>query len=501
MNHSEASARQDDLLDAEVIIVGTGFGGQCAAIKLIEAGFTSVLLLERGTSVGGTWRDNDYPGAACDIASHLYSFSFAPNPDWSRIYPAQGEIHAYLKRVAEQFGLMPRIQFDTSVQEASFSAATRSWTVHTDRGVRRARYLILATGGLSEPAVPALPGLERFQGRTFHSARWDHAYPLQGKRVAVIGTGASAIQFVPRIGEIVSHLKVFQRTPPWIVPRHDRPYPAFMRALFRWVPGAQRLNRWRIHWTNELSALGTVIDPKYMAWGVQIALKHLHAQVPDPTLRRALTPDYVMGCKRILISDDWYPALQRPNTDVITAGIAQIGPDGITTQDGRIHPVDAIIFGTGFQATESLGKLRIAGRGGQCLNDAWRHGAEAYLGAAVTGFPNLFLITGPNTGLGHNSMVFIIEASVAHIVGALTAARRREATLIEVKREMQAAYNADLQRRLQGSVWMTGCQSWYQDRRSGKITTLWPGFSTQFWARARRFDARCYNLIGAHTAS
>jgi cation diffusion facilitator CzcD-associated flavoprotein CzcO len=501
MNQPAAHARKNDSVDAEVIIVGTGFGGQCVAIKLLEAGFNSVLLLERGTRVGGTWRDNDYPGAACDIASHLYSFSFAPNPDWSRIYPAQNEIQAYLEGTAAKFGLMPRISFDTRVREAEFCATTRCWNVHTSRGLRRARYLILATGGLSEPAVPALPGLERFLGRTFHSARWDHAYPLQGKRVAVIGTGASAIQFVPRIGASVAQLKVFQRTPPWIVPRHDRPYSPLMRAVFKWVPGVQRLNRWRIHWINELSALGTVVDPKYMAWGVQIALRHLHAQVSDPTLRRALTPDYVMGCKRILISDDWYPALQRANTELITSGIVRIEPDGITTQEGRLHPVDAIIFGTGFQATESLGKLRIARRGGQSLNNAWRQGAEAYLGAAVAGFPNLFLITGPNTGLGHNSMVFIIEANAAHIVGALTAARRRGATLIEVKREVQAAYNAELQQRLHGSVWMTGCQSWYQDRRSGKISTLWPGFSTQYWARARRFDVRCYSLTGAHTAS
>lgn len=501
MNGTQPTTRADADLDAEVIIVGTGFGGQCIAIKLMQAGFNSVLLLERSTSVGGTWRDNDYPGAACDIASHLYSFSFDLNPDWSRIYPAQQEINAYLQGTATRHGLLPLIQFDTLVHEAAFSAQTRTWTIHTNQGVLRARYFILATGGLSEPLVPHLPGLENFQGKTFHSATWDHAYALKGKRVAVIGTGASAIQFVPRIGDVVAQMKVFQRTPPWIVPRNDRPYSKWMRAVFRWLPGAMRLNRWRIHWINELSALGTVVDPKYMKWGVEIAQKHLHAQVADPALRKALTPDYVMGCKRILISDDWYPALQRPNTELITVGIEKVGADAITTTDGRAHQVDAIIFGTGFQATENLGKLKIAGRGGQLLNDAWRHGAEAYLGAAVAGFPNLFLITGPNTGLGHNSMVFIIEANANHIVGALEEARKRRATLVEVKREVQVLYNAELQERLKSSVWTTGCQSWYQDKRSGKVTTLWPGFSTQYWARARYFNADRYSLFGARTTS
>ena len=497
MGRTAAATPNDQPLDAEIIIVGTGFGGQCIAIKLLEAGFTSVLLLERGHSVGGTWRDNDYPGAACDIPSHLYSFSFAPNPDWSRIYPAQGEILAYLKHTATRFGLMPRIQFDTRVLEARYGEQTHDWTVQTNHGARRARHLILATGGLSEPVLPRLPGLERFGGTTFHSARWDHAYPLQGKRVAVIGTGASAIQFVPRIAPEVALLKVFQRTPPWIVPRHDRPYSPLMRALFRSVPGAMRLNRWRTHWQNELTALGTVVDPRYMKWGVEIALKHLHAQVTDPALRRTLKPNYAMGCKRILISDDWYPALQRPNTELITAGIARVEADRIVTDDGREHPVDAIIFGTGFQATDSLGKLTISGAGGRLLSDAWRDGAEAYLGAAVAGFPNLFLITGPNTGLGHNSMVFIIEANASHIVGALRAARARGATQVEVKQDVQGAYNDELQRRLRISVWTTGCRSWYQDPRSGKVTTLWPGFSTQYWARARHFDASCYRLLSA----
>lgn len=482
-------------LDAEVIIVGTGFSGQCMAIKLHEAGFDSVLLLERAPSVGGTWRDNHYPGAACDIPSHLYSFSFALNPDWSRTYPGQPEIETYLRGTAERYGLLQRTRFDTLVTGAAFDARSQTWRVETQRGSLRSRYLVLATGGLSEPAVPTLPGIEDFQGKCFHSARWDHACALEGRRVAVIGTGASAIQFVPQIAPQVGRLSVFQRTPPWIIPRGDRPFAALRKLANHWVPGAMRLNRWRIHWMNELAALGTVVDPKYMEWATKTALKHLEHQVPDPALRARLTPDYVMGCKRILISDDWYPALQRPQVELVTTPIERVTADGVLTTDGRHHPVDAIIFGTGFQATDAYGRLNLCGRLGIGLNDAWRGGAEAYVGASVSGFPNLFMVTGPNTGLGHNSMVFIIEANVAHIVGALQQARKRGATVVEVKREVQAAYNRELQQRLKKSVWVTGCKSWYQDQRTGKVTTLWPGFSTQYWARARHFRPDDYLLF------
>ncbi|CAK9888848.1 MULTISPECIES: flavin-containing monooxygenase [Pseudomonas] len=484
-------------LDAEVIIVGTGFSGQCMAIKLRQAGLRSVVLLERGATVGGTWRDNHYPGAACDIPSHLYSFSFMLNPHWSRTYPGQAEILAYLQASAERNGLLEHTRFNTLVSAATFDPSRLIWQVETNAGPLRCRFLILGTGGLSEPVIPRLEGLDTFAGRTFHSARWDHDYTLQGKRVAVIGSGASAIQFVPRIAPRVERLSVFQRTPAWIVPRQDRPFGTLRKALYRYLPGVMRLKRWGIHWLNEVQALGTVVDPKYMALGEKIALQHLHRQVADPQLRARLTPNYVMGCKRILISDDWYPALQRANTSLVSDAIERITPTGILTCDGRLHEVDAIIFGTGFQATEALCKLSIRGRLGRELNEAWAQGAEAYVGASVSGFPNLFLITGPNTGLGHNSMVFMIEANVAHIVGALKAARQRDAQVVEVKREVQARYNQKLQQRLEKSVWVTGCKSWYQDKASGKVTTLWPGFSTQYWAIAHRFKADDYLLLGA----
>ncbi len=486
-------------VDAEVVIVGTGFAGQCMAIKLHEAGFDSILMLERGETVGGTWRDNHYPGAACDIPSHLYSFSFALNPDWSRTYPGQAEIYEYLQATARRYGLIERIRFNTLVSGAAFDAGTQTWRVHTNNGSLRSRYLILGTGGLSEPAIPKLRGIEQFQGTSFHSARWDHGCNLRGKRIAVIGTGASAIQFVPEIAASAGKLSVFQRTPPWIVPRHDRSISNLRKTINRWVPAFMRLNRWRIHWMNELSALGTVVNPKYMEWGEKVARKHMLAQVPDPVLRAKLSPDYVMGCKRILISDTWYPALQRANTELVTTPIERVVPEGVLSADGRLHPADVIIYGTGFQATEALGKLKVHGRMGLELNEAWRFGAEAYVGASVSGFPNLFLITGPNTGLGHNSMVFIIEANVAHIVGALKQARRKGSTVVEVRREVQAEYNRILQQRLKTSVWVTGCKSWYQDKRSGKVTTLWPGFSTQYWARARSFRCDDYLLFAAES--
>jgi cation diffusion facilitator CzcD-associated flavoprotein CzcO len=475
-------------LDTEVVIVGTGFGGQCAAIQLKQAGFNSILLLERGHNVGGTWRDNDYPGAACDIPSHLYSFSFDLNPDWSRKFPDQRELYAYLRRTAEHHGLMPHIRFGTRLLGASFNSTHSAWTLQTSGGVVHTRYLVLATGALSEPMLPELPGLGRFGGKVFHSAQWDHGYRLEGKHVAVIGTGASAIQFVPQIAGLAAKLTVFQRTPPWIMPRRDHQLGAWRRTVFRKLPVLMRLHRWGLYWEHELRALGSVLGPGFLKLPTRLALAHLRNQVRDEGLRKRLTPAYVIGCKRVLISDDWYPALQRANVHVETAAVREVVVDGIRTSAGQRVPCDAIIFGTGFQATEFFGHMAITGRFGVSLKDAWRDGAQAYLGAAVAGFPNLFLVTGPNTGLGHNSMVFMIEANVRQIVAALTHARQTGQHEIEVKREVQADYNEELQRRLQRSVWATGCKSWYQDR-NGMITTMWPGFSTQYWARARRLAA------------
>jgi cation diffusion facilitator CzcD-associated flavoprotein CzcO len=482
------------MLDAEVMIVGTGFSGLCMAIQLQKSGMNSFLLLERGQDVGGTWRDNTYPGAACDIASHLYSLSFELNPNWTRVYPEQEEIQSYLKKVAEKYNLYSKIRFNSAVNAANFNDSDQAWAVVTDTATLKCRALVLGTGGLSEPVIPNIPGLKNFRGEVFHSAQWNHAHDLAGKHIAVIGTGASAVQFVPKIASVAGHIKVFQRTPPWVVPRNDRLFSAFEKFLFCFVPGAMRLWRWSIYWQKELLAVGMIMNPKLMTIVQKIGLKHIERQVVDTVLRDTVTPSDVIGCKRILLSDTWYPTISSPSVDLMTECIQHISAEGVVTSDGCVHAVDAIIFGTGFQASKFLSKLDIRGANGIVLNEVWRNGAEAYLGASVVGFPNLFLITGPNTGLGHNSMVFMIEANVQHILALVKQIYKQEQTSLEVKASVQQQFNQTIQAKLKKSVWSTGCKSWYQDLVTGKITTLWPGFSTQYWLRCRFFKQSDYTI-------
>lgn len=477
----------------EVAIVGTGFAGLGMAVRLKQAGERRFVLLERAGSVGGTWRDNHYPGAACDVPSHLYSFSFAPNPGWSRKYPTQPELRAYLERVAVDHGLAQHIRFDCELLAADYDEAAQLWRVTTTRGSLTARTLVSASGGLSEPKLPAIAGVERFRGKTFHSSRWDHEYPLAGKRVAVIGTGASSVQFVPEIAGRVGQLDVYQRTPNWIVPRPDRAYTEVERWMFARLPLARRLHRARIYWQHELRVLGMVSHPGLMKLFQKLAERHIRRQVPDPALRAAVTPNYTIGCKRILISDDWYPALQRPGVSLVTSPIEEVREDAIVTADGQARPVDCIIFATGFYATENPIAGRIRGRGGQSLAEAWAGGEEAYLGTLVKGFPNLYFIVGPNTGLGHSSMVFMIETQVEYILRLLALRQAARAAALEVEPAAHDAFNRELQRGLAGSVWATGCKSWYQ-HRSGKITALWPGFTFGFWLRAQRLRRDDYLL-------
>lgn len=477
----------------EVAIVGTGFAGLCMAIRLLERGERRFVLLERADGVGGTWRDNHYPGAACDVPSHLYSLSFAPNAEWSRKFPTQPELRAYLEGVAARYGLVPHIRFSTEMRGAAYDEANRLWRVETSRGTLTARSLVVAAGGLSEPRLPDIPGIERFAGKAFHSARWDHGYDLAGKRVAVIGAAASAVQFVPEIAGEVARLDVYQRTPNWIVPRPDRAYTGIERWLFRNVPLARRLHRAQIYWSYELRVLGMVLHPAVMKVYQKVAERHLARQVRDPALRARLTPNYTIGCKRILISDDWYPALQKPGVSVITEGIREIRERSIVTADGREREVDCIVYATGFYATENPIAGLVRGEGGLRLSQAWAEGEEAYLGTLVKGFPNLYFIVGPNTGLGHSSMVFMIEAQVEFIARLLAHLKSAGAASLAVKPAVQDAFNQRLQARLAGSIWATGCQSWYK-HRSGKITALWPGFTFDFWLQTARFDADDYVL-------
>ncbi len=479
-----------------VAIVGAGFSGLGMAIGLKRAGIDDFVVLERAAEGGGTWRDNTYPGCACDVQSDLYSFSFLPHPDWRRRYSPWSEIQAYLRRCAERFGIGPHTLWDHELRDARWDDEARRWRIATTAGPRTADVLILGAGPLSEPAIPALPGLDRFAGTTFHSARWDHEHDLTGERVAVIGTGASAVQFVPRIQPRVGRLTLFQRTPPWVVPRLDRPISGRRRALYRALPLAQRLVRAAIYWQRERGALALVYRPRMMAEAERVALAHLAAQVPDPALRAKLTPDYRMGCKRILLSDDFYPALTRDNVEVVTERIREVRPAGIVTEDGAERAIDTIIFATGFHVTDAPYAGRVRGRHGRSLADAWRDGPRAYLGAAVAGFPNLFLLLGPNTGLGHSSMVFMVESQVAYIRDCLRLMDRRGLASVEVRPEVEERHNEALQRRLRRTVWASGCASWYLDAR-GRNTTLWPGFTWEYRLRTRRFDPASYSLTPA----
>jgi len=477
-----------------IAIVGAGFSGLGLAIRLKQQSIDDFVVLERATEVGGTWRDNTYPGCACDVPSHLYSFSFAPNPTWTHTFSPQQEILDYLRWCAGRFDLTPHIRWNTELLDATWNENAQQWRLTTARGTLIAEILILGNGPLSEPSLPAIPGLERFTGTRFHSARWVHSHDLTGKRVAVIGTGASAIQFVPRIQPQVSQLLLFQRTPPWVLPRLDRPISERQRALFRALPIAQRLARKRIYWQRELFVLGFTSRPQLMQRAEQIALRHLGAQVADPTLRAKLTPSYRMGCKRILLSDDFYPALTQANVEVVTERIQEVRASSIVTADGMERQIDTIILATGFHVTDMPAAQYVHGRDGQTLANAWSDGPQAYLGATVAGFPNLFLMIGPNTGLGHTSMVFMIESQIAYILDCFRRMNRRRLQTVEVRPEVQAAFNAEVQRRMRGTVWTSGCASWYLDA-GGHNSTLWPGFTWEYRRRTRRFNLADYTLI------
>ncbi|MGH9039381.1 MAG: flavin-containing monooxygenase [Acidimicrobiia bacterium] len=475
----------------QVVIIGSGFAGLGMAIRLREAGF-EVVVLERAGDVGGTWRDNTYPGAACDVPSHLYSFSFAPNPDWSSSFSPQHEIQDYLRNTADRFGVRPHVRFGTEVRSARWTA--ERWEVETTSGSYSAQFLISATGALSDPSLPDLPGLDRFTGTAFHSARWRHDHDLSGERVAVIGTGASAIQFVPQIQPHAGRLSVFQRTPPWIVPRWDRRFTRAERWMFRHVPALQRLARAGIYWSREAYVFGFAFNPRLMKAAETVARTHLRRQVPNPGLRSRLTPDYTIGCKRILISNDYLPALAQPNVDLVTAGIAEVREHSIVTADGAEHPVDTIIFGTGFHVTDIPVASRIAGRDGVLLSEHWRDGMHAHRGTTTAGFPNLFVLVGPNTGLGHTSQVVMIESQIAYVVDALRHAGARAAATVEVRPEAEADWNERVQAGMAGTVWTTGnCASWYLDP-SGRNTTLWPDFTWRFRRETRRFDPAAYHF-------
>ncbi len=484
---------------ADVAIIGAGFGGLGAAIRLERAGFGSFLIFEKANDVGGTWRENSYPGCACDVPSHLYSYAFARNPRWSDTFSGQAEIWAYLRDCVDRFRIGPRLRLDHAVHQARWDETSLQWRLSTSQGAYTARVLISATGPLSEPAIPSIPGLRSFEGTMFHSARWQHDHDLTGRRVAVIGTGASAIQFVPAIQPLVGSLTLFQRTPAWVMPRRIRRITTAERAIYQWVPGAQRAARTGLYWAREAMAVG-FLHPPVNRFAQRYAERMLQRQVPDEAVRAKLTPDYVMGCKRVLLSNDYWPSLAKENVEVVTEPIRELTQNGVMTADGREHEVDTIIFGTGFHVTDSPAMHRIMGQQGRALADAWAPTMRSYLGTSVTGFPNLFLLLGPNTGLGHTSVVLMIEAQLEQVVVAMRSMRRRGITAIEPTAEAQRRYSERIDAKMAGTVWMTGCQSWYLDA-TGRNSTLWPGYVTSYRWRLRRFRTADYAVVERRIAS
>jgi cation diffusion facilitator CzcD-associated flavoprotein CzcO len=476
-----------------IAIVGSGFAGLGAAIRLKQAGIENFVVLERTDDVGGTWNVNTYPGCQCDIPSHLYSFSFAPNPGWTRTYSLQPEIWEYLRRVCSEQGIDSHIRFRHEVLAARWDESEQVWRIETSAGELTAEMLVAGPGPLAEPKLPAIDGIDTFGGNLFHSAEWDHEHSLLGKRVAVIGTGASSIQFVPYIQPEVSKLHLFQRTPPWVVPHRDRRTSRAERLLYRVFPPAQRLVRGLVYASRELFVF-TLMHPREGSLAERTGRKHLRDQVPDPELRAKLTPRYRIGCKRTLISNDYYPALGQANVEVVTDSIAAITPRGIVTSDGVEREVDTIILGTGFHVTDMPVAKWVHGRGGRTLEDVWRGSPQAYLGATVAGFPNMFLLIGPNTGLGHNSIVFMIESQLNYLMDCIAHLDRTGTSVFDVREEVQERFNEELQRKLDGSVWTSGgCVSWYLDEH-GRNSTIWPGSTWPYRRRTRRFDPSDYEL-------
>ncbi|MFE2755761.1 flavin-containing monooxygenase [Actinosynnema sp. NPDC059335] len=485
--------------EVKVLVVGTGFSGLGMAIELKRTGERDFVVLEKADDLGGTWRDNSYPGCACDVPSHMYSFSFELNPRWSRMFARQPEIWDYLKRVADRYRLREHIRFNSKVAGARWDEDDKVWHVTVENGdTYTAKAVVAGVGALHIPNVPVLPGIEDFRGKAFHSAQWDHDYDLRGKKVAVVGTGASAIQFVPRIADDVERLTVFQRTPPWVMPKMDRSIATWEQKLFRALPFTQRLYRDFVYWTRESSALGFAVNPKIMEFAQNIARRHMRAQVPDPELRAKLTPDYTMGCKRVLISNDYYPALTKPNVDLVTDGIAEVRANSVVDRAGVEHEVDVIIYGTGFHVVDSFDYLDIAGKGGVDLAKQWREqGIETYYGITVSGFPNLFFLLGPNTGLGHNSVVFMIESQIRYVRQCLELLDRHGADELDVRPDVQARFNRQLRRKLSKGVWTEGgCKSWYLDAQ-GVNRTVWPGFTWRYWMRTKSVRAEDYTLARA----
>lgn len=486
----------DPVVRVEVAIIGSGFGGLGTAIRLRQDGFDDFVVLEREHEVGGTWRDNTYPGCQCDVPSNLYSFSFAPNTDWSRSYPEQPQILAYLRDCAERFGVRSHVRFGHEVTRARWSEAEHRWTVTTTEGTFSARFLVSAAGLLADGVTPDLPGAETFDGLAFHTSDWDHDHDMRGRRVAMVGTGATAIQVAPRIQPQVEKLTVFQRTPPWIIPHPDRQIGDATRAAYRVAPFMQRFARAAVYWMRETLIVPFATAPKLAKVAALYPKAHMRRQVPDKSLRKRLTPGYALGCKRLLLSNEWYPMLQEPNVELVDEALAELRPGGGVAADGSEHEFDTLIFATGFRPTDPPITHVIEDDGGVSLRERWDGRPHAHLGTTIPGFPNFFMLYGPNLNLANTSIVFMLEAQIDYMLSALDVVRGQGATRIEPRRESEAAWNRWIQRELEGTVWNDGgCASWYLDE-DGHNSIMWPDFTFRYWQRTRTFDPDRH-LLGA----
>ncbi|MGH2943220.1 MAG: flavin-containing monooxygenase [Solirubrobacteraceae bacterium] len=480
--------------DVAVAIVGAGFGGLGMAIRLKQQGVDDFVVLERAFDVGGTWIANTYPGCQCDVPSNLYSFSFAPNPDWTHSYPLQSQIQRYLRGCAQRFGILEHTHLSCELQAAAWDSAAGRWRIETSGGRLSAKVLVAAPGLLSEPVAPSIPGLDGFGGTVFHTARWEHGHDLTGERVALIGTGATATQVGPQIRPRVARLHVFQRTPGWVLPHPDRVIPRSLRRLYARAPAIQRLARHGVYAMREALAAGMTHHRRLLRLVELVARTQLRVQVRDPAVRAQLTPRYDIGCKRALLSNDWYPMLTAPNTELVTAPIAEVRERSIVTADGVERPIDSIILATGFRPTDPPIAQRLTGAGGRLLADVWKGSPEAYLGTAISDFPNLFLLYGPNTNLGHSSIVYMLESQVDYVLQAIALLRRGDVKALDVRPAVQRAYNEDIARRLSTTVWNAGgCASWYLDA-NGRNSTMWPDYTFRYRRRVDRFDVADYDI-------
>lgn len=482
-----------------VAIIGSGFGGLGTAIQLKKNGIDDFVVLEKADSVGGVWRANTYPGAACDVPSHLYSFSFEPNPNWSRKFSPQPEIRAYLEHCEAKYQLTPHIRFNTAVERASYNADTQNWVIDCDNGSTvYAQLLVKGTGQLSQPAIPNLPGLDEFAGRQFHSAHWDHDYDLSDKHVAVVGTGASAIQFIPHLAKAAKTLTVFQRTPPWVIPKPNRAYSRLEKWLFAKWPITQLFERRKIYWSLEwrfaalsnkslIRPLFNLLGNGYRRWSIK-----------SPALRQKLTPDYPLGCNRILLSSDYFEALAKDNVNVVTEGVSRVQADGLISESGEHFNADTIVFGTGFRATEFVSPITVKGLNGVDLNDRWHDGAEAYYGLTVDGFPNFFMLYGPNTNLGHNSIIFMLESQIGYIVQCVKRLQQGDVKAMHLRPDVMQAFNQRVQEQANNAVWSSGCNNWYR-HASGKNTNNWPDFTVRYHLQTRQVNFNDYELEGEHS--